>query len=71
MWEYANGIDPSPVVTVKQEAKGVGNSTTLSEDVTDAARAKEILYSLAESVAGPSAKRRPAGRHHHRGNQIL
>lgn len=52
MWEYANGIDPSPVVTVKQEAKGVGNSTTLSEDVTDAARAKEILYSLAESVAG-------------------
>ena len=33
MWEYANGIDPSPVVTVKQEAKGVGSSTTLSRCV--------------------------------------
>ena len=52
MWEYANGIDPSPVVTQKQEAKGVGNSTTLSEDVTEPAKAKEILLSLAESVSG-------------------
>lgn len=51
MWEYANGTDPSPVVTVKQEAKGIGNSTTLSEDVTEAAKAKEILLSLAESVS--------------------
>lgn len=51
MWEYANGIDPSPVVTEKQEAKGIGNSTTLSEDVTEAAKAKEILFSLSESVA--------------------
>lgn len=51
MWEYANGIDPSPVITKRPEAKGIGNSTTLSEDVTEAARAKEILYSLSESVA--------------------
>ena len=52
MWEYANGIDPSPVVTQKQEAKGVGNSTTLSEDVTEPAKAKAVLLSLAESVSG-------------------
>ena len=52
MWEYANGIDPSPVVTQRQEAKGVGNSTTLSEDVTEPAKAKAVLLSLAESVSG-------------------
>ena len=52
MWEYANGIDPSPVVTQKQDAKGVGNSTTLSEDVTEPAKAKAVLLSLAESVSG-------------------
>ena len=52
MWEYANGIDPSPVVTQKQDAKGVGNSTTLSEDVTEPAKAKVVLLSLAESVSG-------------------
>lgn len=52
MWEYANGIDPSPVVTKKPEAKGIGNSTTLSQDITEAARAKEILFTLSESVAG-------------------
>ncbi len=51
MWEYANGIDPSPVVTKRQEAKGVGNSTTLSEDVTEAGRAHEILLELSESVS--------------------
>ena len=52
MWEYANGIDEGTVVTQKQEAKGVGNSTTLSEDIIEAPKAKEILRSLAASVAG-------------------
>ena len=33
-------------------AKGVGNSTTLREDVTDADNAKKVLLSLAESVSG-------------------
>lgn len=51
MWEYANGIDSSRVVSEKQEAKGIGNSTTLSEDVTDAKRAREVLLSLTESVS--------------------
>ena len=51
MWEYANGIDETPVISYHQEAKGVGNSTTLSEDVTDEAAAQKILLSLCESVS--------------------
>ena len=58
MWEFANGIDPSPVVSTRQEAKGVGNSITLSTDVTTAEAAKKVLLSLAESVA---ARLRKAG----------
>ena len=52
MWEFANGIDSSPVVSERQEAKGIGNSTTLSEDVEDPDKAKGILLALAESVSG-------------------
>lgn len=52
MWEFANGIDDSPVITEKQEAKGIGNSTTLSQDITDAEKAKPVLLALAESVSG-------------------
>ena len=58
MWEFANGIDPSPVVSIRQEAKGVGNSITLASDVTTAEAAKKVLLSLAESVA---ARLRKAG----------
>ena len=32
LWEFANGIDHSEVQPEQSEAKGVGNSTTLSED---------------------------------------
>lgn len=52
MWEYANGIDESPVISYHQEAKGVGNSTTLSEDLTEEKSAQKILLSLCESVSG-------------------
>ncbi len=52
MWEFANGIDPSPVLSERQEAKGIGNSTTLSEDVADRIEAKKVLLSLCESVSG-------------------
>lgn len=50
LWEYANGIDPSPVISTPQEAKGIGNSTTLSKDVTDRHKARQTLLWLAESV---------------------
>lgn len=52
MWEYANGIDPTPVLSQKQDAKGIGNSTTLSKDVTDPEAAKKVLLALCESVSG-------------------
>jgi len=52
MWEFANGIDTSSVISERQDAKGIGNSTTLSEDLEDADKAKGVLLSLAESVSG-------------------
>ncbi|MGN1205400.1 MAG: DNA polymerase thumb domain-containing protein [Eubacterium sp.] len=49
--EYANGIDPSPVVPHTAENKGYGNSTTLPKDVTDVAEAKQILRQLCNKIA--------------------
>ena len=51
LWEYANGIDASEVVIEQAEAKGIGNSTTLSQDAADKDSAHRVLLSLAESVA--------------------
>ncbi len=48
--DYANGIDPTPVVAESPDAKGYGNSTTISHDVTDTLEAKKYLLSLCESV---------------------
>ncbi|MFD3156289.1 Y-family DNA polymerase [Haloimpatiens sp. FM7330] len=49
---YANGIDDSKICT-KQESdvKGIGNSTTISYDITDKEKAYKILLSLAENVS--------------------
>lgn len=58
MWEYANGIDDSPVISFHQEAKGVGNSTTLSQDVSEEAEACRVLLSLCEQVSGRLQKTR-------------
>ena len=51
IWENANGIGSDVVESEETAAKGVGNSTTLSSDVTDAEKAKKVLLSLAESVS--------------------
>lgn len=51
LWEYANGIDDSTVVTTHADAKGIGNSVTLSEDAADYETAHRVLLSLAESVS--------------------
>lgn len=48
--DYANGIDPTPVAAQAADAKGYGNSTTLSQDVTSTDEAKKHLLSLCESV---------------------
>lgn len=50
LWEFANGIDNSEVITEKVEAKGIGNSTTLSKDAVTEEEAKKVLLGLAESV---------------------
>ncbi|MCM1048440.1 MAG: DNA polymerase IV [Clostridiales bacterium] len=52
LWEYANGIDDSVVEAAQSEAKGIGNSTTLSHDVRERQEACNILLQLSESVAG-------------------
>jgi len=50
LWEFANGIDDSEVGYTPAKQKGVGNSTTLSRDVSDREEACRTLLSLAESV---------------------
>lgn len=50
LWNYANGQDTSEVLTEPLKAKGVGNSTTLSADVTTRSDAHKVLLGLAESV---------------------
>ena len=52
--DYANGIDPSPVLAQPEEAKGYSISTTLEEDVTKAAQAYPVLLALADSVTARS-----------------
>lgn len=50
LWNFANGRDASSVEPQQAKAKGIGNSTTLTEDVTDRAAARRVLLELAESV---------------------
>lgn len=52
LWNYANGYDDSIVETAHADAKGIGNSTTLSSDAVTAADCKKVLLSLADTVAG-------------------
>ncbi len=52
IWEYANGIENSGIDTrSRPDAKGIGNSTTISFDVTDRETACHFLMELAESVS--------------------
>lgn len=51
MWEYANGIDDSPLNPDAHDPKGVGNSTTLAADAKTAAEAKKVLLALSEQVS--------------------
>lgn len=51
LWEYANGIDNSPIVSVPSILKGIGNSTTVKADVAKKEDAYEVLLYLAETVS--------------------
>ena len=50
LWEYANGIDPSPIESEPAQAKGIGNSTTLARDLTTASEAYPNLEQLCQKV---------------------
>ena len=50
MWEYANGIDSSEVVYVKELPKCVGNSVTLPADINNSEKLEEVLLALSEQV---------------------
>lgn len=51
MWEYANGIDNTEVEYIKQDPKGIGNSITLSQDISNNEKLNEILLALTEQTA--------------------
>lgn len=51
LWKYANGQDTTEVLPEPTQAKGIGNSTTLSTDVTTREEACKVLLWLAESVS--------------------
>ncbi|MDG5788651.1 DNA polymerase IV [Evansella sp. AB-P1] len=49
--ERANGIDERPVdPSAVEEFKSIGNSTTLSKDVTDVAELRKVIMNLSDSV---------------------
>lgn len=50
LWNYANGLDDSTVLPEPAEAKGIGNSTTLTKDALTRDEAAKVLLELAESV---------------------
>ena len=50
MWEYANGIDNSEVKYEKENPKGIGNSITLPQNISDIKKLEEILLALTEQV---------------------
>lgn len=50
IWEYANGIDASEVKYQKEKPKGIGNSVTLPQNVSDLKRIEEIVLALTEQV---------------------
>lgn len=51
IYNYAHGIDDAAVESTMSPNKGYGNSTTLSQDVTDYDTANLVLLSLSETVA--------------------
>ena len=51
LWLYANGLDASPVKAMREQAKSIGNSTTLPRDITENKEVRVVLYALCEKVA--------------------
>lgn len=51
IWEYANGIDNRPVEVNNDKPKGIGNSITLPQDISDLNKLNEVLLALCEQVS--------------------
>lgn len=51
LWEYANGIDNSTIISEREPVKGVGNSITLPKDAEAATDVYPVLLALSQSVA--------------------
>lgn len=52
VWDYANGIESTPMIRKEVKENSYGNSVTTSSDITNPEEALSILMSLTESVAG-------------------
>ncbi|MCI8387223.1 MAG: DNA polymerase IV [Clostridiales bacterium] len=50
IYDYANGIDDSPVLEESPETKGFSISTTVASDITDRESAHGVLLALVDSV---------------------
>ena len=50
LWEFANGIGTDVIQAEPEQAKGIGNSTTLSEDAATYEEACPVFRELADSV---------------------
>jgi len=50
IWEYANGIDHSEVISMPEEPKSIGNSSTLPQDMKDLEKIEEVLLALTEQT---------------------
>ena len=51
LWNFANGVGETRLNAHITENRGIGNSTTMAEDVTSVESAKEVLRRLSEKVA--------------------
>lgn len=52
LWNFANGKEGAKVIREHVENKGIGNSTTLPQDVTSEDAARKVLLMLAGTVGG-------------------
>ena len=50
MWEYANGIDDSEVVTKQEDPKSIGNSVTLPKNYDNEEDILKVIIALSEQV---------------------
>lgn len=50
LWEFANGVDTSPLQTERQAAKGIGNSVTLPKDLGTEEEIFPVLLHLSRKV---------------------